>query len=137
MLDVIEHLVNPGMALANVFEALAPNGMLVLTTPNPRWSRTRLHALLTGYLSNFTLSDLELNHHVFPAWPHILMQMLRSVGFEVEEYVTLDGRTAWPGRPLTLRYPLRCLHASVSMMIERLDPSASGMSYGLIARAAK
>jgi SAM-dependent methyltransferase len=137
LLDVIEHLVNPGIALANIFDALAPDGRLVLTTPNPRWSRSRIHTLLTGYPGCFNPSDLYANHHVFPAWPHILMQMLHEVGFAIDEYVTLDGKTVWPSHPLSFRYPLRCLHATANILIECLDGSACGMSYGLIARALK
>lgn len=134
LLDVIEHLFNPGIAIKNIRDILAPDGRLILTMPNPRWSRSRIHALLTGYPTCFTESDLG-NHHVFTPWPHILNMLLSQQRFVVEEYVTLDGKTEWPvDRPLSLRYPLRCLHAIANMLIEHLDPSACGMSFGLVAR---
>jgi hypothetical protein len=63
--------------------------------------------------------------------------MLRDTGFEVQDYVTLDGKTGWPGRPISLRYPLRLLHAFGNRLIEQLDTSACGMSYGLLARVRK
>jgi SAM-dependent methyltransferase len=137
LLDVIEHLGNPDIALRHIFEVLEPNGRLVLTTPNPLWSRSRIHALMHGNPTCFTQSDLDLNGHVFTAWPHILIKMLHDIRFDLEVYVTLDDKTRWPGRPVTLRYPVRCAHALTNMLIERLDPSACGMSYGLILRARK
>ena len=133
-LDVIEHLLNPGLALANIAKVLQPNGGLVITTPNPRWSRSRLWAVLHGNLACFTQQDLEANGHIFPAWPHVLEKMLSDAGFEIVEYVTLDGKTAWPRRPFSLRYPLRCLLSLVMMAIEAFDRSACGMSYGVTAR---
>jgi SAM-dependent methyltransferase len=134
LLDVIEHLVNPGLALDNIAQVLPPNGELVITTPNPRWSRSRLSALLHGTLACFTQQDLDLNGHVFPVWPHIMEKMLRDSGFEIVEYVTLDGRTGWPRGPFSLRYPLRCLAAIAMMTIEKSDRSACGMSYGIVAK---
>jgi SAM-dependent methyltransferase len=134
LLDVIEHLVNPGLALDNIAQVLPPNGRLVITTPNPRWSRSRLWALLHGTLACFTQQDLDLNGHVFPVWPHVLEKMLRDSGFEIVEYVTLDGRAAWPRGPFSLRYPLRCLVALAMIAIEKTDRSACGMSYGVVAQ---
>lgn len=134
LLDVVEHLVNPGLALENIAQVLALNGHLVITTPNPRWSRSRLWALLHGTLACFTQEDLDLNGHVFPVWPHVLGKMLRDLGFEIVEYVTLDGRTVWPRGSLSARYPLRCLVALAMMAIEKSDRSACGMSYGIVAQ---
>jgi len=133
-LDVIEHLLNPGLALANIAQVLQPNCQLIITTPNPRWSRSRLWALLYGDLACFTQKDLDLNGHVFPVWPHVLEKILHDAGFEVVEYVTLDGKTVWPGRPFSLRYPLRCLVALAMMAIEYFDRLSCGMSYGVAAK---
>lgn len=134
LLDVLEHLENPGFALAAAHEALRTGGFLVITAPNPRWSWSRIHALRSGVPACFTELDLELNGHVFTPWPHILMKMLSNAGFETEEYVTLDGKTGWPGRPVSLRYPLRLLHAALNAAIEKFDRSACGMTFGLVAR---
>ena len=134
LMDVIEHCNNPGLALRHVAEALLPGGFLVLTTPNPRWSRSRIFALLSGYPACFTQSDLDINHHVFTPWPHVLKRMLTDAGFQVEHYTTLDGKREWPGRPFNLHYPARLVMAAAMKAIERRDPSACGMSYGIIAR---
>jgi 2-polyprenyl-3-methyl-5-hydroxy-6-metoxy-1,4-benzoquinol methylase len=134
LLDVIEHCCNPGTALKNVSAALKPGAFLLLTTPNMRNSRSRVGALRTGFPLCFTQGDLDTNHHVFPAWPHVLCRMLDDADFEIVECVTLDGWTSWPRRPLSLSYPLRCVQAVLTWTIERFDRSACGMSYGVLAR---
>ena len=134
LLEVIEHLRNPGLGLRHLAEVLQPGGRLLVTTPNPCWSRSRMNALHTGFPSCFTQEDLDLNGHVFPVWPHILKQLLAEAGLVAEEYVTLDGATIWPRGPLTLRYPVRLLLAAANKWIERRDPGAAGMSYAMIAR---
>jgi SAM-dependent methyltransferase len=59
LLDVIEHCVNPGLALKNIADAMEPNGRLILRVPNPRWSASRLHTLVFGWPSGFTQTDLD------------------------------------------------------------------------------
>jgi hypothetical protein len=137
LLDVIEHCLNPGLALRNISNILPVGAYLILTMPNPRWSRSRTYALIYGVPGCFTQSDLDQNHHVFPPWPHIIEKMLRDVGLSIEEYVTLDGKTGWPTRPLSLSFPLRCGHSLLTFLIEKFDRSACGMSYGLVARKMK
>jgi len=136
LLDVIEHCANPGLALKNIASVLQPGAQLIVTVPNPRWSRSRTHALFHGYPACFTQSDLDLNHHVFTPWPHILQRMLNDANFIIENYVTLDGVTRFWDRPLSVTYPIRCLTSLSHIIIERLDRSACGMSYGLTARKA-
>lgn len=133
LLDVIEHCVNPGLALRNVSNAMMPGGRLILTVPNPRWSGSRVGTLLTGYASGFMPIDLDLNHHIFTPWPHILAKLLSDAGFSVEEYVTLDGRTNPFRQRLGMLYPLRVMSGFLRAVIELLDPSAIGMSYAFVA----
>jgi SAM-dependent methyltransferase len=137
LLDVVEHLNNPWLAVRHLVDILLPEGFLILTTPNPHWSRSRFYALAKGNLACFTQSDLDLNHHVFTPWPHIVEKLLKDTGFSIESYVTLDGPTRWPGRPYNLRYPLRCAFACLNKTIEKYDPTACGMSYGIVARKDK
>ena len=134
MLDVLEHLANPALGIEHVAQAMAPGGYLLLTMPNPRWSRSRIYALINGYPACFTQADLDGNGHVFTPWPHIVEKLLHDAGFEVLEYATLDGRTAWPCGPITIRYPLRVLHAMANKFIEQIDPTACGMSYAFVAQ---
>ena len=134
LLDVLEHLSNPGLGLRHAAAVIQPGGCLLLTTPNPRWSRSRLEAVRTGFLTCFTPEDLETNHHVFPAWPHITERLLLDAGLQVERYVALDGPTGWPAPVRSIHYPIRLVHAFANRYIERRDPSACGMSYAMLAR---
>jgi hypothetical protein len=134
MLEVVEHLRNPWRAMEHVADLVLPGGYLLLTTPNPRWSRSRMHALAFGLPACFTEADLELNHHVFTPWPHVVSRLLSDVGFAVERYETLEGRTQFPGAPFNHRYPARLLLALSNKLLERRDPSACGMAYGMVAR---
>lgn len=134
MLDVLEHCDNPGLALINVNCAINPGALLILTVPNPKWSRSRVNFFRTGMLECFSESDLTLNHHVFTPWPHVVWDLLDKADFDVIEYVTLDNRTRPFSRPVSMSYPIRVGAALLSFAIELHDPSSCGMSYGLVAR---
>ncbi len=56
LLDVIEHCLNPGVALRNIAAVLPPGARVVLTVPNPGWSRSRIDVLLSGVPSCFKQS---------------------------------------------------------------------------------
>lgn len=133
MLEVIEHLWNPRLCLENVADTLRPGGHLILTTPNPRWSRARFDLLIRNELSCFTMEDLRVNHHVFTPWPHVIERLLSVCGFEIIEYVTLESHLPWPNRPATLSYPARVVKHLLSRAIEVSDRAGRGMSYAVIA----
>ncbi len=134
MLEVVEHLWNPGRCLENVSAALQPGGHLVLTTPNPLWSRGRFDLLIRHEMACFTRDDLEVNHHVFTGWPHVIERLLCVSGFEIVEYVTLDSHLPWPNRPISPSYPGRIVKHGLSRLIEAADRGAKGMGYGVLAR---
>lgn len=134
LLEVIEHCNNPVLALENILDRILPGGFLIMTTPNPLWSRSRLHALLRGVPACFTQSDLEANHHVYTAWPHILEFHLKSLGASVLHYDTLDGKSEWPKGTTQRNFIVRSVIAAALMYIEYRDPRSCGMAYGLIAR---
>ncbi len=131
MMDVIEHLPNPWAGMRNVTSSVAPGGRLLMTMPNPRWSRRRAHYLRHGTIASFTQHDLDWNHHVFTPWPHIVRKLLFDFGWEITELIVLDRDEARLKNPLN---PLRLADAAVRAVIDRLDPSARGMSYALTAR---
>lgn len=120
--------------MQHLSDTLLPGGFLILTVPNPRWSRSRYYALAHGNLACFTQLDLDLNHHVFTPWPHIVENLLSDIGFSVEDYVTLDGSTKLPKGIHNVYYPMRYMFALLNLAIEHRDPTSCGMSYGIIAR---
>jgi SAM-dependent methyltransferase len=134
LMDVVEHLNNPWNAFKHISEHMLPGGYLFLTTPNPRWSRSRWFQLMQGDLICFQPIDLELNHHVFTPWPHILERLLLDNDLEPQLYITLDGKAVMPGAPYNHRYPVRYLFYLMNKWIEGRDPSACGMSLAILAR---
>lgn len=133
MLDVIEHLFNVDLALSNIVATMKPGAVLLLTMPNPCWSRSRVHHLAYGNLAAFTQDDLDHNHHVFPVWPHVLQRLLSIHNLTITDYVTLDGRTGWP-KPRSWLWPLLVVEAGLRKVIEKRDPRATGFSYAVVAR---
>jgi 2-polyprenyl-3-methyl-5-hydroxy-6-metoxy-1,4-benzoquinol methylase len=135
MLEIIEHLNNPWLSMKNVAETIESGGYLILTTPNPAWSNSRLDLLRKGFLTCFTQSDLDLNHHVFTAWPHVIEKLLHDNNFEIIEYSTLDGNTLLFDKNLGgLAAPVQLVFRMIKKSIEAKNPASCGMSYGIIAK---
>jgi len=134
MLDVVEHLRNPGTGIENVANSIRSGGYLLITTPNPLWSRSRFHALAKGVPSCFTKSDLEKNGHVFTAWPHIMGKMINENEMEVKKYITLDGKSSIPRDPKSFWYLVRISFAAARIVLERIDKKSCGMSYGILCK---
>jgi len=135
MLEIVEHLKNPWICMKNIAETIEPGGYLILTTPNPGWSNSRIDLLKGGYLSCFSQSDLDLNHHVFTPWPHIVTRLLTDSGFEIQEFSTLDGKTNIFDKNLKgLTIPFKLISRLAKKAIELRDKTSCGMSYGIIAK---
>ena len=134
LMDVIEHLWNPGLGISNLHDILRPGGTLLLSTPNPSWSKTRVQFPFRSTISCFTERDLFSNHHVFTPWHHILLELLRKNGFFIEQHVTLESKLQFPKlKPYWSLLP-RSLAFFAAKAIERRNPSALGINYLLVAR---
>ena len=121
--------------MKNIAETIEPGGYLILTTPNPAWSNSRIDLLKGGYLSCFSQSDLDLNHHVFTPWPHIVTRLLNDSDFEIVEFSTLDGKTNIFDKNLKgITIPFKLMSRLVKKAIEVRDKPSCGMSYGIIAK---
>ncbi len=88
--EVIEHVPDPHSALVNIYEALAPGGVLVLTTPQ-KWSTTELVGRLLDIAPVRWLAR-QVYREPVDALGHIsrltageLQQALADTGFEVRE----------------------------------------------------
>ncbi len=135
MLEIVEHLKNPWICMKNISDTIGQGGYLILTTPNPAWSNSRIDLLKSGYLSCFSQSDLDLNHHVFTPWPHIITRLLADSGFEIQEFSTLDGKTNIFDKNLRgITIPFKIISRLAKKAIEMRDNTSCGMSYGIIAK---
>lgn len=86
--EVIEHLLNPGLALQNLGKHLRHNGSLVITTCNPFYYRQQSKILRHGCIQV---------HREHVAWydPLTMIVMLRGSGFSVVRGVWLSSQKRW------------------------------------------
>ncbi len=89
-IEIIEHVANPEAVIALAAAHLAPNGWLVITTPNIYSLRWRLRFFLTGKLHGFDINAEP--EHIHP-WITDAAQrvILKRHGLEVEAMMTHDG----------------------------------------------
>jgi hypothetical protein len=137
LMDVIEHLWNPGIAMRNIAKIHREGGLLLLSTPNPSWSRIRAQALFRHQISCFTTRDLQSNHHVFTPRHHIVTALLELNGYRLEQIVTLESRTPFPPIRPIITFPGRVALNLVARAIEVSNPMAYGINYLVVARKAK
>jgi hypothetical protein len=121
--------------MRNIVSSMNPGAVLLLTVPNPHWSRARTLHLFTGELACFTQADLDVNHHVFAPLVHVMEKLVADHGLRIESYVTLDGKEAeWPKARLSLGFLAGIFESLFRKAIEAGDTSARGMSYALVLR---
>jgi len=87
--DVIEHLINPQVTIAECRRVLRPSGTLFVSTP------------YHGWVKNILIASMAFERHFDPVGPHIrfftphsLASLMRSHGFSIERTIYL-GRF-WP-----------------------------------------
>lgn len=74
--ELIEHLNNPGLFLANMYKQLKPNGQIIITTPNTFSINYILRAFFFGRVPLF-------KEHVNAYTDTLLYELLRRYGFKV------------------------------------------------------
>ena len=130
-LEVIEHINNPILALRNIKDALKPGGLLILSTPNPEWSRSKIEFIFRGEMTMFTQNDLNVNHHVYPAISNILKYQLSQIGFTDIEYQTLGTKTKLLDKNLlSIRLPIQILLRMACRLLENRNHRTIGGIYG-------
>lgn len=108
LVETIEHLEAPWTTLRNAASAVAPGGLIVVSTPNLATLRTRLELAVRGNLTSFRPG---YEPHVSPALPHVTTRILGEEGLTVEpptyagaDVISLSGGRVWP-RSLRRRFP--------------------------------
>lgn len=135
LLDVIEHVFDVNRAMENIVASMNPGSILIMTVPNPHWSRARMLMLFTGEPACFTQHDLDVNHHVFTPLVHVMEKLVADHGLKIERYVTLDGKEAeWPKFRVSVGFIARLFESLMRKLIEAVDKSAHGMSYAFVLR---
>ncbi len=127
MLEVLEHLPNPRISLEHIGEKIKSGGYLILSVPNPGWSKNRLCLLFKGHLYAFSERHLA-EHHVFTTWQHIVEFYLQDIGFEVIEKSEILGIKK------SYRNYKEVILSLLEKLIEVFDKESIGVSYGLVVR---
>jgi SAM-dependent methyltransferase len=96
--ELIEHLDDPGRLLDNVARHLAPGGRLALTTPNPFYANQWAKILKHGQ------PQVHAEHRTWFC-PATMTVLLRSRGFEVEDFAWLAAGSGGLRRFLARRRP--------------------------------
>ena len=105
LVEVIEHVPAPWLALSRAARLVAPGGRIVVSTPNIATLRSRLELAVRGNLTSFRP---DFRPHFTPALPHVTARVLEAEGLRVEppryagaDVDLLDGRSclAFVGLP--------------------------------------
>ncbi|MDP2088614.1 MAG: methyltransferase domain-containing protein [Flavobacteriaceae bacterium] len=128
-LEVLEHLGNPLLGIQHIANHTEKGGILILTVPNPQSSKNRINLLMKGTLYAFQEKHLA-EYHVFTPWEHIVKYFLEQAGFEIVEYAIVDTYYL-NDKPKSIKGKIKYF---LERIIEKFDPKAKGMSYGLVAK---
>lgn len=124
MLEVIEHLDNPELALKNTGKHLAKGGFLIFSSPNPYSAKTKFSQLFFNQYYAFQPKHL-IEHHVYIPLPHILDFHLNNEGFERREYGILQEK-----QKLQFEFKIRFLKNIIRMFLEWLLSLGSTIQKG-------
>jgi 2-polyprenyl-3-methyl-5-hydroxy-6-metoxy-1,4-benzoquinol methylase len=110
-IEVIEHLESPSLFLRECRRLVAPNGALLLTSPNPESAPARLMFLATGRLRHFDLHGDPT--HITPMFPALLARIAPACGFTLESIVPIPERRTFgcirPWKRMIVRNAARLL----------------------------
>jgi 2-polyprenyl-3-methyl-5-hydroxy-6-metoxy-1,4-benzoquinol methylase len=88
LLEVLEHLPNPEMAIKHIANHMESGAFIAITTPNPFYSKSKFTMLFKSELYAFQPKHL-IEHHVFVPLPHVVEHFLKRHGLELLEYGVL------------------------------------------------
>ena len=140
-MEVFEHLIELGRALAELHRVLKPGGRLIASVPNAAYWITRVEFLVRGFLnyggSPLTSRKASWNDpHVRFFSPAMFAAMVRSGGFEVLELLGSELDLGW--LPYVYRRPVlhRCFTALSYpiMWLGRVWPSLFASRLFLVAQ---
>lgn len=94
-LEILEHLENQFQFLRNCKSLLSKNGSLILSTPNPKNTLSRVKFFILGDISYFNKVDIVTSGHINPVFDHVFKYYMNEIGMEIvnERKLNLWGFT--------------------------------------------
>lgn len=89
-LEIMEHIENQFDFLRQIKAILKSNGSLILSTPNPRNTFSRLRFFLIGEISYFNTLDITSSGHINPVFDHILKYYLKEIKLKITNQKELN-----------------------------------------------
>ncbi len=124
LIDVVEHLDDPGRLLAEVRRILKPDGLVFIKTPNARYSLFK-HALIRQALR---LEDVE----IFDAKEHLVHYTRETLGRTLAR-AGLEVVHAFVPRPIQDGAAWKCALRSAGHGLARVQHALGGGSFGPLA----
>jgi SAM-dependent methyltransferase len=118
VIDLIEHVSDPGGFLQNVFRRLQPGGVVYLETPNIQsavYAAGRMVSLIIRGRKNETLERIFPAQHIQYFTEGGLASLARDCGFEIP----WQGNRALPAADISASHPVRAGVAALQM-VDRL-----------------
>jgi SAM-dependent methyltransferase len=84
-IEIIEHLENPASFLRSCHDIVAPDGVLILSTPNIESAAARLQWLMRGCPWIFDGEEITKNRHISMMWQQGLEYLIQLAGFHIKE----------------------------------------------------
>jgi 2-polyprenyl-3-methyl-5-hydroxy-6-metoxy-1,4-benzoquinol methylase len=113
MFDVIEHMADPRVEMADVWRVLRPGGLLVVATPDAG-------ALITRVLGAHWLEMKRVPEHLQFFSVESLARMLSVSGFTPFEWHSMGKITSWRIILADLRFYSKPVFAAIESLLDRL-----------------
>jgi SAM-dependent methyltransferase len=122
--EIIEHVENPSLLLRSCASALAPDGLLIVTTPNVADVASRLQWFFRGCPDIFSSAEVLHNRHISMIWQAGFEHLAHVAGLQICEWRMLGSHA---GLPLHKRVIYRVL-------AHMFGPTSAGVSCVFVLR---
>lgn len=114
-IEIIEHLENPAAFLRSCRSVVAPDGQMILSTPNVESAQARLQWLVRGTPTMFDEMEITTNRHISMLWGRGLEYLIASAGFTIVKREFVGHFEATPSlRNIPKRFAYQLIHSLCS-----------------------
>lgn len=93
--ELLEHLENPWAFLRLCNLHLAPDGCVIVSTPDITTVRSRQHFRKEGFFPWFAPPHIASEGHITPIFPHLLEEMAKRAGLKIADEAFNEPPRSW------------------------------------------